>query len=212
MNITQEVQSLPKTFEITSNEDVEKINIVLRRVIEMIKHVESELNPQIKLAHESHKAAMATKKKLLEPLETVEYNINVALRNWQVKKEAEAKTLQDKINKQLAEAAEEQRKKVELEAKNATNEWDKEVAVDKLADIKTDSVELAVCKEAIAPKITGQYKKSNWKARVINPELVPDEYWIINESMLDKVAKMTKGEEKINGIEFFDDFTIVTKM
>ena len=44
-----------------------------------------------------------------------------------------------------------------------------------------------------------------WKARVTNIDLVPRSYLIANQAALDGVAKATKGEIKIDGVEFYSE-------
>lgn len=184
-----ELDQIKTSYEIKSNDDVIRLNLVLRKTIELEKKICDRIDPEIANAYKTHKGLTALKKEELQPILNVKNAINDSLKQWQIKLDNEAKALQEKVNKQLAEQAEQN--------------W---------SDEKPDTVDLYACKQAVIPKVEGQYKRSNWKARVINAELVPKEFWIINESALDKTAKLTKGEIEIPGVEFYDDFTIVTKM
>jgi hypothetical protein len=47
--------------------------------------------------------------------------------------------------------------------------------------------------------------RDNWKARVVDFKLLPDEYKLPNEKVLNALAKSTKGTSKVPGVEFFND-------
>jgi hypothetical protein len=56
----------------------------------------------------------------------------------------------------------------------------------------------------VAPaKPKGAATKQVWKCRVVDPSLVPDEYWVLNEKALDAYAKAMKEGAKLPGCEFF---------
>ena len=50
-----------------------------------------------------------------------------------------------------------------------------------------------------------------WKFRVVNPDLVPREYLIIDEKKLNEIARTTKGTINIAGIEFYSEKSIRTR-
>jgi hypothetical protein len=55
--------------------------------------------------------------------------------------------------------------------------------------------------------------RANWKARVVDFKLLPDEYKLPNESLLNAYARTHKGEGEIPGVEFYDDriYSVRTK-
>jgi hypothetical protein len=196
-------------FDIQSEADVVKINLILRRTIEFEKMICDRIDPEIANAYKTHKGLTAMKKEELQPILNVKERCNASLKDWQRKKEAEAKALQDKINADLKAQVEAEKARLLSEAKD---DFSKEIAKEKIEEMKAVQVDLKECQTAVIQKQEGQYKRSNWKAKIVNPDLVPKEFWKIDESMLDKVAKMTKGNQEIPGVEFWDDFTIVTKV
>ncbi len=204
-------QASQQVYEIKTNEDLPKINAVLKGIKQLKKKVEDELNPEIEKAHKAHKGLNDLKNKYLKPLKDVEDKINIELKRWTLKQEEEARLLQEKINKQLAESAEKERQRLLKEAESS-NDWKAETLKEKAQEIIAVTVDIKDCKETVAPKVEGQYKRSNWKARITNYEFVPKAYWIVDEKALDEVAKKEKGQIKISGVEFYDDFTIVTKI
>ena len=59
--------------------------------------------------------------------------------------------------------------------------------------------------EAYIPPVVGQSSRTIWKARVVDAALVPREYLVVNEKMLDQVAGATKGKLTVPGVEFFSE-------
>lgn len=46
-----------------------------------------------------------------------------------------------------------------------------------------------------------------WKARVLDFKLLPDEYKLPNERLLNSLAASTKGTRQVPGVEFYTDRT-----
>jgi len=53
--------------------------------------------------------------------------------------------------------------------------------------------------------------RTNWKAKVVDFALLPDEYKLPNESLLNSHARSTKGERPIPGVEFYDDHVVTMR-
>lgn len=205
-----DISQFPTSYSVNSNEDLIKINAMLRGIKQLKKKVTDELDPEIDKANKAHKGLTALKKKHLEPLEAIEYQINDSIKSWAIKQEEEARILQQKINEQLANQAEEEKKRI---LDSATDEWSKEIFYEKVKAMVPVTVDIKDCKETVAPKVEGQYKRSNWKAKVIDEELIPRCWLMPNMPLLEKRAKELKIEGMtIPGVEFYDDFTIVTKI
>jgi hypothetical protein len=47
--------------------------------------------------------------------------------------------------------------------------------------------------------------RANWKAKVVDFALLPDQYKLPNESLLNSHARSTKGQRPIPGVEFYDE-------
>ncbi len=210
--IENEIDQISKqSFAISNAEDLLRINAVLKGIKGLKKKIEDELNPEIEKAHKAHKGLTELKKKYLKPLEAVEASINTELKVWTLKQEEEARLLKEKIDADLARKAEEEKKRLLKEA-DGKDDWAKEVAQEKVQEIIPVTVDLKDCKETIAPKQEGQYKRSNWKARIVDESRIPHNFFIVDEKKLDKYAKEFKELASVTGVEFYDDFTIVTKV
>lgn len=209
--INQIQQENKESFVVNSNEDLIRINAVLRGVKALKKKVTDELDPEIKKANDAHKGLTALRKKHLLPLEEIEDKINSAIKFFTIKQEQEAILLQKKINKDLADKAEAEKKRI-LEESKQSDEWGAEILKEQASQIVAQTVSKEECIKSVAPKQEGQYKRSNWKARITNEELIPRIWLMPNMQLLEKRAKELKVQGMtIPGVEFYDDFTMVTK-
>jgi hypothetical protein len=148
------------------------------------KAVMDVYNPALKLLEDSEKTL---KKAMLDYIEEQDH-----------KAKLEQKRLQDLEDKRVAD----EKKKLEARIERA-KESGKTEKVEELEAKKEEVVSASV--PIIAPQYKvpeGQSFKDNWKAIVINANLVPREWCIPNEKALNDFAKSTKGTIQIAGIEF----------
>ena len=115
----------------------------------------------------------------------------------------------DEAAAELRRKEEEARKANDLaEAVRLRNQADKivEKSEAKAVNIESKASQVIAPKvEAYIPPVQGQYSKTVWKARVLNKLAVPDEYKVVDQSMLDKMAQATKGAVKVPGVEFYSE-------
>jgi len=50
--------------------------------------------------------------------------------------------------------------------------------------------------------------RSVWKHRVVDPDKVPDDFWVIDHDKLAALARQDKAGASVPGVEFFDDVTV----
>jgi DNA repair ATPase RecN len=119
------------------------------------------------------------------------------------KQEAEWRAKEEKARKEAEELAKAGNAEA---ARKAQEEADKAAA--KAEERRQQAAEVFVPAPTIASSVEkpqGVSMKKNWKARVIDINKVPRNYMIVNEKMLDGIAKSTKGSLKIEGIEFYSE-------
>lgn len=54
-------------------------------------------------------------------------------------------------------------------------------------------------------KTEGVSTRDNWKMRITNADMIPREYLIPNETLLNQMAKAFKNQKKIPGVEFYNE-------
>ena len=106
------------------------------------------------------------------------------------------------------------RRQAELEAKAKKEAEDRAIAdaeeAEKAGDKATAEAILAAPVVAAPVVLAPTMPKRKtlipeaWAARVTNPAIVPDDFWIIDEQKLNALARATKGSIKVAGVEFYD--------
>lgn len=118
-----------------------------------------------------------------------------AARAEQERQERLAAQARNEVERQrAAEAAESARKQAEAAAAKA--EFKEDTAASVIAPV--------VAVASVAPVVSGQSIRKTWTAKVVNLELVPREWLVVNEKALDAFAKSTKGAVKVAGVEFVE--------
>jgi uncharacterized membrane protein YqiK len=133
------------------------------------------------------------------------------------RKEREALEAKAREERRKADEAAAELRRQEEEARKANdlaravtlrNQADKvqEKAEAKALNIESKAEQVQAVKvEAYIPPVAGQYSKTVWKARVLDKKSVPDEYKVVDQAMLDKMAQATKGQVPIAGVEFYSE-------
>ena len=125
-----------------------------------------------------------------------------AARQRAAEAEARAKAEQARSEADTASAAE--RKKLLAQAEAAER---KAAAAAVKAEEKSEqaaaSFAPAVHVQTSAPRVTGLATSKIWKAEVIDANLVPREFLLVDEKRLDKFAKAMKEQAKVPGVRFY---------
>jgi hypothetical protein len=120
------------------------------------------------------------------------------------------------------ERAAEERRKAEAAARIERERLQKEAddkAAALIAEGKTEEAE-AVQVPIVVPtmptvqavqKVAGISYRTDWKFRVVDAALVPEEFKIVNEKALASLAKSTKGTKKVPGVEFYSEEVTVDR-
>jgi regulator of protease activity HflC (stomatin/prohibitin superfamily) len=190
-----------QSITIMNSEDHEIACAFLTFVATGKKQVEEVFDPIVKKAHETHKEAVAQKKKFLDPLLMAEMNVKGKIVTYDTemqrlrreKEIADAKILQQQ--QQEAAIAEAQ----QLEASG-----DKE-----LADLVLETAATAPAPVVILPpaveKQEGVSMRQTWKFRITDERLIPREYLMVNESAIGAVVRAQKGMTRIPGIQVYPE-------
>lgn len=119
--------------------------------------------------------------------------------------EDEARRVAEEKRRKALEATDAERKRLLAEAGAA--ERKAEAAAAK-AEAKDDIAEAAVApviRVAEPEKTKGFAQRDNWKARVINADIVPRDWLIPDIEGLNKYAKAIKGGRTVPGVEFYNE-------
>jgi hypothetical protein len=130
----------------------------------------------------------------------------------QRRKEAEARARAEESRKQAENASKAERKRLLKEANKAELQA---AAAQAKAEIKTETAAANIPNaiEVKAPeKQAGESYRETWTWKVTDISKVPDNYKILNETMLNKFAVATKGAVPVPGIEFYNDRQLAVRV
>ena len=192
---------------IANNEDFERGNAALKEIKKRIKAVKDYWQEPKAAADRAHKALVEREKQLLKPLQDAESMIKKAMLAY----DAEVKRRQREAEEAARRAREEEEKRLAAMAAEAEKKGDSAGAafMREMAEI-VDAPEFEVQE---APVASGLSVRTTWKAKVVDPKLVPayyDGYELreINMTMLNTLARLSEGGAKIPGVVFYTESTM----
>jgi hypothetical protein len=165
----------------------------------LLNQIDLTFDPVIKAAHLAHKEAVAAKKKHQEPLEQADRIIGQKRMAY----DAEQERIRRQKEAELQALAQKQAEDAALaEAAMAEAAGDTETAEQ---IIQEPVVAAPVFVPSAVPVVSGQVVRENWKARVVNAQLVPREYLVVDEKALNALARALKDRAKVPGVEFYSE-------
>lgn len=184
-------------FVITTQDEAAFVDTFCVNLKALEKETDLAFDEHIEAAHKAHKSLVAKKKVYAEPIMEARRIAKGKLIAWQ---DAQAKIAEQNAAIARAEAI----KKAETEAL-ARAARAAEFGDDKTADAIISQPVVVEPVRVAAPVKTATVVQTRWKARVVNPDLIPDEYWVIDEQKINAVARATKGAIKIAGAEIYSE-------
>jgi hypothetical protein len=179
---------------IMSQQDYDKADELLTADKLLQKKIKDHYDVPIKKAHEAHKAMVAARDTMLDPLEKAEVILK--------KKQKVYITEQNRIK---AEKEREAREEAERIAKETAKKQDSDnkIMADLLGEDEPEQVPVVIPEITIeGPKLgKGTYFVDVWTAKVVDPEKVPREFLIIDQKKIDGVVKAMKSLTNIPGVE-----------
>ena len=181
--------------EITTAEEWDKAGAYLKSVKKLYKDLEAKRLSMTRPLDDSKKKIMAMFKPTLGKLLAVEAAVVRVISDYQ-----------DRVRRQQAEEL----AKREAEEKKLREEQEKKAQV--LADagladmaeaVQAAEVEMPEAVEPIRSKPAGITERTYWKFRVLNIEMIPTEYLMVDTVKINKVVSAMKEKTTIPGIEVY---------
>ena len=191
-----------KGLVVHDQQSFDKGGTFLRQLKTLHGQIDVLLDPPIKAAHIAHKAALAAKKLLTDPLKSAEIIAKRKLGDYQAeeqrkaeeerrRREAEARKLEE--DRQIAEA-------VELEEAGDTEAADA---------VLEEPIVAPVIVAAAPPKTQGVSFSRPWKWRIVDESLKPRRYFVLNGKAIDAAVRSLRGSTKIPGIQAYQGDPVV---
>ena len=172
------------------------------------KQMKEYWKPSKDAAKAAHARICEQEKAMLAPMERAEKTIKAGMARYQT---AEAEARRKAVKRQQIE-----RDRLMNEAAEAEQAGDMHGAAISMAMAEMVEDMKASVLVAEPAKAVGTTVSKRWKARVVDEAAVPAyvngmELRKINQTALDALARMSKGETSIPGVEFYQDTTISVK-
>lgn len=198
------VVSQAQQLVVADSDDYEMACSFLQLIATRKKQIGEAFDPIVSKAHETHKEAVAQRKRLLDPLETAEQNVKGKVSTFRLEEERQRRAEEFRL-------AEEEKKKREIEALEQAAHLeaagDKEMAEMVIQQAAEAPAPVVVLQTAV-PKGMGVSAQKNWKFRIVNEALIPREYLSPDEKKIGAVVRSQKNLAKIPGIEIYSEESV----
>lgn len=210
-----------QNFEIV-NQDAYKTVCETRRTAKgEIKKLNTERKDITKDMDSAKKKIMDLFRKPIDVWEKIVDICNKGTTGWDAKQEESRKAQQEKLNRQaeVERQKKEEQSRVWKEKEEAKRQEAKRLAAEGKEEEEIKALQEAekaakkaeerqgAANEVIAPvvapsvgKVKGTYSREEWYGEVVDFKLLPDEYKLPNQPMINKVAKASKGTLPIPGV------------
>lgn len=196
-----------KTYEVMDQQSYSNAAELLKDIKHRINQITDYWKPLKAAAAKQHKDICAKERELLSPFSQAESDLKGKMADWQKQKLEEERLAREEFER-LKREEEEQLMQAAIEAEKEGDSARAEFMVEAAENIAS-----AVMKQPKAEKTIGTAARSIWKARITNEPKVPVTFAGImlrpvDDKVLDKLAKSSKGEMQIPGVEFYEDISI----
>jgi len=179
---------------------VKSVKTIKTKIIEFFK--ESKEN-----SYRAWKAVCANEKTFTDRLDGVESKAKQAILHYDAEQDNIRKVEQARLQAIEDERARKEQERLMKQADKLKSPERSEALMEMAASIVAPVVQVEE-KE----KTKGESTRKIWKARVIDPEKVPDIFKIIDYKSLDYYAKATKGAVPVEGVEFYEESLLAVKI
>ena len=200
-----EIQSFDKTLAdkstalagLITNEETLKAAVEAGKEIDRaLKAREEWFEPIVSQAHKTWKTLTGRREDVLAPLRRAKLALSSAIGHFKSEQERKRREAEAKVQAELKKLEEENRLRVAEELEKAGQGQAAEALID--APIVTPPV--------VLPKIeTDSHTRTNWKFRIVNVDLIPRFYLIVDEKRIGQIVRANKDKTSIPGIEIYEE-------
>jgi hypothetical protein len=196
-----EVSQLVTGAVIRNVEDYRSAGLLSDNIARLRKAIDETFNPIISKAHAAHAEAIAQKKKFSIPLEAYQRKIDGLILGWDREQEAIRRKAEAELAEKQRQAADDQ---ALAEAEELVRQGEHALA-EALLQQQAEAPKPVVALPKVTPKLEGFSKRTVWRFRVENAELVPREYMRVDEIKIGGVVRALKDKTKIPGIKVYPE-------
>jgi hypothetical protein len=171
-------------------------------VRQLIRQIDDTFDPDIKRWHEGHKAAIATKKKVLGDLPMADGILVKLIGTWEQE--------QARIRFEAQRKADEEARRIEEEARIALAVQAEELGATEETVQEIVNTPMPVQRQVITPTFEraagiGASRKPVYKWRTIDEKQIPREYLMVDQIKINGIVRAMGNATKIPGIQVYED-------
>jgi hypothetical protein len=172
---------------------------VKARKKEIKAELAKDLEPKIEMLDDLHSQGVALRNKILAPYDLAEDTIEGIMRPYVLQKKSEADAEKRRLQQEAIKAAQEEKELLQLQAE-IEGRPEEAAMIEQLAPVP------AVVKMAPAvPKQEGMSMRGKWRWEIVNEDLIPRDYWMLNEVAINAQVKKLGDKCDIPGIKVIED-------
>jgi hypothetical protein len=210
LEITPQAQAMAKSAEImvkdyqglvvTNNDQNKEAGAARVKIMAKVKELNETRKSMTGPLDDAKSRIMDFFRTPIERLEAARKNIDQAMNRFMI--DEEAKRQQEQLKAE--EAARKEAEKLQERAAKAAaaGKTDKAEALAQQAEEKKAVTPIV---ESKVDKVAGMTQKIIWKYRIINADIIPRSYWMIDETKIGATVRSTKGTLLIPGIEIYPE-------
>ena len=199
-NAVMKAQIEAKMLVVNSPESYRMADVFCVQIAERENKVKDNFAKSKQAAFLAHREICAQEKGHLDGWAEIRKTLKGKMDKWRVEEEIrrlQEEEKQREINRKLAEEA------AQAQALEAERLGEKALAE---AIINQTVISAPPIVKSEIPKIETRIRYT-WRARIVNPLIIPDEFWDINEQKLNARARETKGTAIVPGVEFYSEIS-----
>lgn len=198
-NRGQRAMAAVEAIQVTDDATNVKMGDVLAKIKLGMRTIEDQVNVPIKKADELHKWLTGIRAKILLPWKTAEKEAKERMANYQYKLMVAKREAERKQEEERRRLEEEQRRKAEAAIK-ANKPAKAEAILAKPVEPKTVVPE--------APKTEKQTAVFSYTYEIVDANLIPDEFWVLDTTAIGARVRSEKLACKIPGIKVIEHASI----
>lgn len=194
---------------ISNDGELHNVSELLRKIKTHAKNLDEKRKEITRPIDASKARVMDLFRPIEDKLKNAENIIKRGILAWEAKIAEENRRLQAEADKAAKEAEDRRRAELVVKAETAIAEGKPELAVAYVE--KAEAVVVAPVNVAVERRAVGISIPKIWKYKITDRNLIPDEFWILDETKIGKVVKAMKNSTNIPGVEAFEEATVSAK-
>lgn len=186
-----------KSIQILTENDYRSAADFLVKCRQTLKKIDEFCQPSINAAHSAHKLAIKQKNDLSEPIVKAERIITPKINNYRAEQERLRRAEEERLRKEAQRIADEEKLALAIQMEESGDILASEVVMETPVYVAPTVVKSAV------PKVNGISDREYWSFKIINEDLIPREYKVIDEKKIAAVVRALKDKTPIPGIQVF---------